>query len=241
MAASAEPAFAFSARQGRMDFRSLARLPLDAICASHNAGALQPLLNAGPPGADRLAACEVELGPSRSPGLGDFLALAVDGLRGALEGAGRRLEVVRAASARGGDAHAAVLDWCAAAGAAELHTIMSRDPFVVEQDNTLRSAAAERGVAVVLHDACYLVHPHRLNLASSSMESRGAGGGGGEEEPWAWAASPRTRAPSHAGDAGQQADCRSSSFLPPYSMTSFGRSRALSILRARSIAGNELF
>ena len=210
-------------------------------------------LHAGPNGVmDRLSAFEGELGCRGAPGLHGFLEEALRGLEGVLSSAGRRLERLRIQSGRQqgsqagaampaasqsalapGSQHCVLLDFAASCGATEIHTMVSRDPFVAEQDSALRKEAAARGISIVLHDACYLVHPHRLCAASAAMEggavaaapSPAAAGGSSsgaasEEEPWAW-----------RGRASQKelADCRSSSFLPPHLLSFDVFSRGLRV------------
>lgn len=59
--------------------------------------------------------------------------------------------------------------------ATEIHTIMSRDPWTMETDFLLRTLASQSNIALILHDECYLVHPHRLLTSTAVSDMRKAG------------------------------------------------------------------
>ena len=167
-------------------------------------------------------------------GLAAVLAAAASGLETSLSSAGRVLTRIPVASARGRSSHAALLAAAIAVGATELHTVVSRDPFVSSDDSELRAFALSKGVAVVLHDACYLVHPHRLALSSAASEgSVGAASHLSDDEGGPSAASQplatnHNNAPATT-TAASLADCRSSDFLPPHLLSFDVFSRGLRV------------
>jgi hypothetical protein len=206
-------------------------------------------LDAGPAGdLDALAVVEADLrragGAPRATARAAVVAAAVASLEASLRAVGRELHRITVPSARAPlpAIHEALLSFvlergAACGGAAELHTVVSRDPFVAEGDSLLRGAATTRGVAVVLHDACYLVHPHRLALASAASEPRGGGAvqasvGFSDDEGGGGSAGGGGGGGVGSGGRGATpvpsavlADCRSSAFLPAHllSFEVFGR------------------
>ena len=204
-------------------------------------------LDAGPAGdLDALAVVEADLrragGAPRATARAAVVAAALASLEASLRAVGRELHRITISSARAPlpAIHEALLSFAlergaACGGAAELHTVVSRDPFVAEGDSLLRGVATTRGVAVVLHDACYLVHPHRLTLASAASEPRSGAvqstvglsddeGGGGGSSAGGGGVSSGGRGATPAPSA-VLADCRSSTFLPAHllSFEVFGR------------------
>ena len=113
-------------------------------------------------------------------GLSLFAKAAVNQLESQLSSRGLRLERVTASTLA--EIPTALISFAKSKGAAELHTIASRDPWSMEADSLLRIAASESGVSLVLHDEQFLIHPHTLVSESSSSSIASSPADGSEAD-----------------------------------------------------------